>query len=171
MAYRKYLLAAALAAAAMPAPAAAVTASTDATGKALILVPLTLTKIDDLDFGSVIPSPSPGSVSINASTGARTIVGGVTGVPSAPGKRGYFAGAGSPSQQVVLALTAPPQLVNTTDNTKTITVLGLNIDGSAIRTIDATRAFFFGVGGTLLIGADQAEGVYDATFTVTAVYL
>ena len=171
MSYRKYVIAAAVAAAALPAPAAAVTATSDATGKALILIPLTLTKIDDLEFGSVIPSPLSGTVTINATSGARTFAGGVTGAPGDIGKRGYFAGAGSPSQQVVIALTPPPELVSTTNSADKITVLGLTLDGSPIRTIDATRAFFFGIGGTIMLTADQPEGVYEATFDVTAVYL
>ena len=46
------------------APAAAVTPTTQSDGKALVLIPLTLTKIDDLDFGSVVPSPVPGTVTM-----------------------------------------------------------------------------------------------------------
>ena len=91
---------AALAATAAPGTAAPVAAPQPATGRALILIPLTLTKIDDLSFGTVVPSAMSGAVSINASTGARTIIGGVTGVPSDVGQRAYFGTAGSPNQQV-----------------------------------------------------------------------
>ena len=38
------------------------------TPKALILKPLTLTKLDDLDFGTIIPSGSGDLVTINADT-------------------------------------------------------------------------------------------------------
>ena len=48
MDYRKLLIASALMAAAVPAAAAPVSATNDATGEAIILVPLTLTKIDEL---------------------------------------------------------------------------------------------------------------------------
>ena len=71
---RKLIFAAALAVAALPAEAAPVAPDRNATGEALILIPLTLTKIDDLDFGSVVTSPTSGMVAINASTGARTIL-------------------------------------------------------------------------------------------------
>ena len=51
-------------------------------------------------------------------------------------------------------------------------VLALTLDGPNIRTIDpTTRNFFFGIGGIILVGADQPEGVYQATFDVTATYL
>ena len=69
----QYLIAAAIAATSVssPAIAAPVPAATDAKGKILILVPLTLTKIADLDFGTVIPSAISGTVTINATTSAR----------------------------------------------------------------------------------------------------
>ena len=162
--------AASLAATALFATAAeAATPATQADGQALILVPLTLTKLDDLDFGSVIPSTVPGTVTINAATGARTFLGGVTGVPSDAGFRAYFAGAGTPSQQVLVALSPPVSLTSGAGDT--IPVLGLTLDGAPMRTIDpVTRTFFVGVGGTLQIAANQPEGIYSADFWVTAVY-
>ena len=109
---RKTLIAAAMAVAAMPAAAAPVPATTDAGGHALILVPLTLTKIADLDFGTVISSGTSGIIAINASTGARTLAGGLIGSPTDVGHRATFAGAGSPSQELLVTLTAPTDLVN-----------------------------------------------------------
>jgi len=153
----------------MPAEAAT-TPDKDASGKALVLVPLTLTKIDDLDFGTIIPSSLTGFVSINASTGSRTFGGGVTGVGSAPGHRGYFGGAGTPNQQVIVTIDPPTDLISPARDT--IPVLALTLDGPARKTVDpTTRAFYFGIGGILQIGADQPEGVYSATFDVSANYL
>jgi len=168
--YASIIFGAAAVALAVPAPGFAAAPAQQATGKGLILVPLSLVRIDDLDFGSVVPSASLGVVTINASTGARTLAGGVTGVPSAAGNRAYFAGAGTPSQQVIMTMNPPAQL--TSPASDTITVLGLSFDGSAIRTIDpATRVFYVGVGGSVQINANQAEGIYTATFDVTANYL
>lgn len=161
---------AAVAAAALfsPVPALAATSATEAGGKALVLVPLSLTKIQDLDFGSAIPSSVLGSLIINSSTGARSTVGGVTLVPSDSGQRGYFAGAGSPNQQVLLAITAPSQLTSAAGDT--INVIGLTLDGSALRTIDSTHAFYVGVGGSLEIQPNQAEGLYTGQFDLYANY-
>ena len=173
MDFRKFLIAAALAASAVSAPAAAVTPAQQADADALILVPLTLVKIDDLSFGTVAPSTtSLGVVSINATTGARTVFGGVTGVPSDPGNRAYFAGAGTPNQLVIITHTTPLELVSTTNNSDTIQVLGLTLDGPPVRTISpVTRAYFFRMGGTIMLNANQPEGLYQATFDVTANYL
>lgn len=169
---RKLICMAALAVTAVgvsPAQAQSVPALNNADGRALILIPLTLTKIDDLDFGGVIPSPAAGTVTVNAGTGARTFAGGVTGVASDAGNRAYFGGAGSPGQQVLVALSPPVEL--TSAGGDTIPVLGLTLDGPATRTVDpVARSFFVGVGGTLDIAADQPEGVYTADFSVTAIY-
>lgn len=168
----KYLIAAALAALAVPAAAAPVAPPTPAPGRALILVPLTLTKVQDLHFGSIVPSAISGTVTINATTGARTFAGGVIGVSSDVGQRAYFGGAGSPNQTVFIAVTPPLELTSTTNPADKIPVLGLTLDGPPMRTINpATRAFLFGVGGSIMINANQPEGLYEATFDVTAVYM
>jgi hypothetical protein len=169
MRYLSVLGPAAMIAAGFAAPAhAAAPPSADANGKALLLVPLTLVKVDDLDFGAVVPSSVSGVVSINASSGARTFAGGVTGVPSDAGQHATFAGAGTPGQQVIIVVSPPAELVNA--NNDKIPVLGLTLDGPAVRTIDSTRAFFVGIGGSLQINADQPDGDYSATFDVTAFY-
>lgn len=170
---RKCICAAALVAAtalaATPAAAQSVPALNNADGRALILIPLTLTRIDDLDFGGVIPSPLPGTVTVNAGTGARSFAGGATGIASDAGNRAYFGGAGSPNQLVLVALSPPVEL--TSAGGDTIPVLGLTLDGPPVRTVDpVSRTFFVGVGGTLQIAADQPEGEYSAEFWVTAIY-
>lgn len=169
MAIRNFIGAASAAAFALCAsPALAVTPPTQSSGQALVLVPLSLTKLKDLDFGSVVPSAVSGVVTINATTGARTFAGGVTLVPSDAGFRARFAGAGSPNQQVIMTMNAPAQLDDGVGDT--IDVLALTMDGSAIRTINSSRAFFVGVGGSIQVGADQPQGVYTAQFDVTANY-
>ena len=168
MKFANVLIAGALAAAATSAAAAPVAAPTPATGNALLLVPLTLTKLDDLDFGTVATSASSGVVVIDPATGARTLFGGVTGIASDAGHRARFAGAGSANQAVIVTVAAPLELASTAGDK--IPVLALTTEGGSSHTIDATRAFFFGVGGIIQVNANQAEGVYTANFTVTANY-
>lgn len=164
------MVAVALAATTVPAAAAPVSASVNPNGRALLLIPLTLTKVDDLSFGTVVTSPTSGTVAINAATGVRTVAGGVTALPSDPGNRARFAGAGSPSQQVIIIVTPPVNLTSTAGDT--LPVLALTLDGSPIRSIDpVTRSFFFGVGGVIMVGADQPEGVYRSDYDVTVNYL
>jgi hypothetical protein len=152
-----------------PAVAAPVSAPTAPPGRALLLVPLTLTKVQDLHFGSIVPSTTTGGwVAINATTGARTASAGLTLMPTDVGQRGRFAGAGTAGQQVILALTAPLVLTNPAGDT--IDVLVLTLDGPTTRTIAANQSFFVGVGGTIFVAANQPEGLYSATYDLTADY-
>ena len=169
-AFRKVLFVlAGVALAAAPAAAAPVSAPTQPPARALLLIPLTLTKVQDLHFGTIVPSTTTaGFVAINAVSGARTASAGLTLMPADVGQRGRFAGAGTPGQQVILALTPPTELTNLAGDT--ITVLAMNLDGPTTRTIAADHSFFVGVGGVIFLTANQAEGLYSATYDLTADY-
>jgi hypothetical protein len=152
------------------APVATDTANAEARG--VVLQPLTLTKIDDLDFGTVVGSAAAGTVTIDPDTGVRTVSGGVTEVPSYPGQRGLFQGAGTAAQDVLLTLSAPTVLVSTTNAADNVTVNSMTLDNNnaTTRTIDSTSAFTVGVGGVFGIAANQPNGKYVAQFDLTADY-
>ena len=155
---------------ATPAPAAPTVATPQATGRALILRPLSFVRVTDLDFGTIVSSSVAGTVAINPSTGARSIAGGLTPMPMAPGGRGYFAGAGSGGQQVVINLT-PATVLTEALSGNTIAVAAMFLDGATTRTIDPiTRTFYVGVGGVILVAANQPDGNYVSTFDITADY-
>jgi hypothetical protein len=150
--------------------AAPIASPTPPTGRALLLIPLTLTKVQDLHFGTVIPSTTtPVTVTIDPSTGARNGSLPASLVPSDPGRNGQFAGAGSPSQQVIMALTPATVLGDGFGNT--INVVAMFLDGPATRTIDPlTGVFYVGVGGVIQVQANQADGIYTSTYDLTADY-
>ena len=154
---------------AAPAQAAPVSATPPADAQALILIPLTLSKLDDLHFGTIIPSAVSGTVTVPANGSPATTAGGVTLVSSDPTMRARFGGAGSPNQFVFINVTNPVTLDNGAGDT--VTILALTMDTPALIQIDATRAFIFHVGGILQVGANQPEGIYSAEFDVTAQYL
>lgn len=166
---RKYLIVAALAAALAPAPALAAPLSNTASanGKVLLLLPLKLTKVNDLDFGTIVSSPVAGTVTINAATGARTHTGGITEVASAPGGRALFAWAGTPNQQVGFNLTFPATLDDGAGNSVQVALLYLE---SSTEIADSAGIVQVGVGGSILVAADQPQGTYSNTFDVTANY-
>jgi hypothetical protein len=171
---RKLVIAVAVAAG-MASPAAAAPPSTAATasstGKALILLPLKITKIDDLDFGAMIAPPSPGTVTLSATDSSRSFTGGAVGVSSDLGHRAYFGGAGTGNQQVIVTLVPPAQLTSTNGDTIDVIALTLDKGGNPIRTIDpTTRTFYVGVGGVLSLAANQADGDYTGTFQLLANY-
>jgi len=154
------------------APVATDTATAEARG--LVLQPLTLTKVEDLDFGTVLASNVAGTVTINADDGGRTFTGGVTLVASNPGGRAVFAGAGTEDQEVFLTLTPPSQnlLVSTTNTADTILISSMVFDtsNSTTRIIGVGGTFDVGVGGTFDIAASQPNGFYKADFDVVADY-
>ena len=143
------------------------------TGRAevIILIPLQITNIDDLEFGTVVADPLlAGTVHIPADGSPRSFSGGVQGVASDPGARAVVATAGAPGQQVLVAYAPPAALNDGFGNS--ITVLGMSMEGSPLKTIDPiTRSLFINFGGTLLIAPNQAEGNYEANFEVIIDYL
>lgn len=164
---------------AQTAPATTTTpAQTSASAKAkgVVLQPLTLTWVTDLDFGTVIASGAtgaPGDVIIDPDDGSRKVSGGVTAVANYPGGRATFQGAGQESQIVLVAVSALAQLDSASNTTDKVIVNGgkLTLDsGGATRTIDSTLAFTVGVGGDFKIAAGQPNGVYTGQFDVTADY-
>lgn len=163
------LAAAAVIGLAVPAGAAPVAPPTPAEGRALILKPLTLTKLGDLSFGTIITSNAAGTIAIPADGSAPILTGGVAHIPSDTGGRARFAGAGTAGQQIIVIADNPLTLSNGLGDT--VNVLAITLDGPNVRTIDATRAFFVNVGGILHVAADQPEGIYENTLNVTAWYL
>lgn len=159
-------------AALMLGAAPALAADTEAmTSTALLLKPLQLTKQSDLSFGSIIPSGSGDLVTINADTGARTSA--TAGLlPADPGYRARFASSGLNNQFVVLQISPPSDLDDGNGNLLTVTRLDLDQGGNPLRTLTpASQVFFLGIGGQVFVRADQEEGTYTGTFTLTANYL
>lgn len=165
----------AAAASAMPCvPAHA--ADTNVTANAAIVRPNTLIKTDDLDFGTLISGPTGGTVSIDAVTGARTATGGATPV-GAGTQRAIFQGTGgillitvSGSTSVTLTRAgggAAPMTATLVRAASTsgggIALLGSTLLPSGVQT--------YYIGGTLTVPANQPEGDYSGTFTLTVNYL
>ena len=167
----KLCLAALAATTAFASPAYAQTvADDDATARGVVLLPLTLTNTAELDFGTILASPLAGTVSIDADDGSRLVTGGVTEIMLDIGQRALFAGVGTSGQQVDLTLTPAAVL---TGPGADIVVLQMDMDGGGYtqtRTIPVGGAFEVGVGGRFAIAANQANGVYTATFNVEAEY-
>lgn len=175
----KLTLAALAATAAFASPAMAQTVSTaTAEARGTILQPLTLTQVQDLDFGTVLSSATAGTVTIDANTGARSVSGGVTGIALDLGQRAEFAGVGTNGQLVEITLTPPAgNILNRVGGGATILVNTWDLDGGAAndtfqtRTIsDVNGAFLVGVGAQFAVAASQMNGLYTANFDVTAEY-
>lgn len=163
---------AAFAASSILAASPAAAQATPSTAEALILKPLVLTKLSDLDWGTVMATGSGDWVRINADTGERTFSNLAMEVPSDPGKRARFASSGLNNSLVVLELDGPSELTNADGDTVTIMSIVLDKNNKVLRTLTPeSQVFFVGVGGTLYIAPNQAVGVYSGSFSLTATYL
>ena len=141
------------------------------TSKALLLKPLTLTKLDDLDFGTIIPSGTGDLVRIDANTGDRSSPT-ANLVATDPGGRARFASSGVNNTLVFLELSPPPFAALTNAAGKTLKVEYLNLDGPGLRVLTPlSQVFFVGIGGEIFVRGNQEEGDYSGTFSLTAHYL
>lgn len=170
----KLTLAALAASIAVASPAYAQTVDTaPAQARGVVLLPLTISEADPLNFGTVLASAVAGTVSIDADTGARSFSGGVSGIALDLGNRGLFDGLGTENQLVEITLNP---VANLTGPGPDIAVLGMELDGCAClietRTIPVGLggAFQVGVGATFAIAANQTNGLYTGNYSVTAEY-
>ncbi len=168
---RIILRSAALALALFLAAPALAQASRPMQSKALLLKPLTLTKLSDLNFGTIVPSGSGDLVTIDADTGARTS-------PSAgllaidPGYRARFASSGLNNTVVLIQISAPANLTDGFGHSLTLTRLVLDQGGFPLRLLTPTsQVFFLGIGGQVFVRANQEDGTYSGTFMLTVTYL
>lgn len=146
----------------------ALAAGASAPAKAVVVRRLSLVKTDDLDFGTIARGAATGTVTINAATGVRTTTGGVIAQGGTP-QRAIFVGAGQIGILSFVSIGPSPVLSNGAGGTMP-TVLAVN-GGTGIRLFPGTGVQTFQVGGTLTVGANQAEGDYTGSFTLTVNYL
>lgn len=143
---------------------AAYAASANANASAKILKQVTVTKTADLDFGTIVTGVAPSTVAI-AADGTRTCGVGLTCSQTATATSFVVTG----SNNTVVNVTTPSTVtLNSGANTLVATLSApstLNLGNSG----STGTALKFG--GTLAVGANQADGVYVSNdFAVTVDY-
>ena len=143
--------------------------SAPANGKAIILVPLKLTKVQDLDFGTVVTSASPGSVTVDPTTGVATPSGGVTLVGAAS-TAAEFDFAGTANQQVDFSISSSLPIALSDGAGNNLSLSALNLSTTSAIVDPTTLTVQVGVGGTIDVSPNQVDGLYTGQFDVTANY-
>jgi hypothetical protein len=146
------------------------------TANAAVVRPNTLIKTDDLDFGTLISGATGGTVTINPVTNARTTSGGVAPVGPAA-QRAVFQGTGG-----ILLITVSGSTSVTLNRAgggaapmTASLVRAASTSGGGIALLGGTllpngvQSYY--IGGTLTVPANQPEGDYSGTFTLTVNYL
>lgn len=133
-----------------------------------IAQPQVIVKTADLRFGTILRSNTAGTVTINASTDARTQTGGVTLVNN-DGGAARFTVNGRPSLLVLIGL-GPAPVLTRQGGGGSMNSSALTLNGSTLRILNLSGTMDLRVGGRLTVGANQAPGRYSGTFTITVTY-
>jgi len=137
-----------------------------ATVQATVKRPITIDKVDDLDFGNVLAGGTSGTV-VMPTNGGRFRTGGVTLGPLASEGPAIFNVAGDPGASYGITI---PSSLTLDHNTDHMTVDAFVSTPSTNGTLDGDGKNVLKVGGTLHVDANQASGVYTQSFTVTVAY-
>ena len=157
---------AAIAIVAMGATSAnAASATASARAKVLRAVTITNDAGTSLQFGTILPGVAGSTVTVDTS-GARTLCGPGL-VCTSTTDAADFSITGTAGQVVQVTV---PATVSLASGVNTMSAALVSNSATGLITMSATNAGAVSVGGTLSVGANQAEGDYLGTFTVTANY-
>jgi len=158
----------------IPSIAHAGTMSGDA--QIAVVTPLSFIQVDNLDFGSIIPSNTAGTVTIST-TSVRTATNGII-VTGTGHQAARFAGMGTQNQRVRIRIT--PNSISLTGPGPAMAVNNFIIGPAPTlqqvgaspnyRILPANGIFWFTVGASLSVGANQPAGTYSGTFSATLDY-
>jgi hypothetical protein len=151
-----------------PAVMARATTPAVANGNAIVIYPVTVTKLEDMDFG-FLSVTTAGTAVLEPNADTFNTTGGVTPVGGSP-HCAEFVGASKDSAVVNIKVPTKPITLTRVGGTETMTVTNFTLQGQSKRSLAKAASFKFRVGGTLNVAAAQAEGVYVGTFDVTVQY-
>ncbi len=149
------------------APAQAATPTQQATATARIYQPLSISWVDDLDFGVIVLNNTTfgGEVVRVSQAGLVTCGGGVNMTCSGTPSAAAYELVGTPG--AVVTVTSGAVTLANGGNNLALTQLG-PVGGTV--TLDADGTTPFSIGGEITVAGNTPEGVYSGTFSVTADY-
>lgn len=153
-----------LCAAGSPAQAAVATA----VARAKLIEPLSLVNTASLSFGNVASGQTAGTVVVSPA-GARAVTGGVAALGGEIAAA-QFLGAAAALNIVAIRVPQMPITLNRVGGGPQMRVRSFTLAGGNLRIFLGRQPFEFGVGGTLEVGASQADGTYEGSFEVTVDY-
>lgn len=159
------LLALSLPAAAAAAP---VRASPKAKGHVTLVKPLTLQRLNDMDFAT-IGVLTGGTATIDPLSGALTVSAGLVRLGGTPSPARY-AGAATKNTVVNIRVPKQPVLITRVGGTETLSVSNFTLDGQDKRTLAQSGGFNFAVGAQITVPAGTVDGVYTGLIDVTVQY-
>jgi Domain of unknown function (DUF4402) len=148
--------------------ARAASPATQSTANAAVILPVTVTKVKDMDFG-FLSVTTAGTAVLEPNADSFSTTGGVAPVGGAP-QCAEFLGASKDSSVVNIKVPNQPVTLTRVGGTETMIVNNFTLQGQSKRALAKAASFTFRVGGTLNVPAGQVDGTYVGTFTVTVQY-
>lgn len=148
--------------------AAPIAAAPKARGQALLVKPLTLERLVDMDFATLAVTTG-GTATINPVTGTMIITGGLIHLGGTP-TPARFAGAASKQTVVNIRVPNQPVLIRRVGGTETLSVSNFTLDGQDKKALAQQQSFTFAVGARITVPAGTVEGIYTGEIEVTVQY-
>lgn len=154
---------------ATPAVAAPVAATPKAKASAKIVKPLTLTRVGDLDFGTIVVGALAGPQAVTVSQAG--VLGGCSGALTCSGtiSAAQYNVTGTKSMVVNVAATAS-NLTNTTSGASELLAFSPNAPATVTLTNSGAPGSNFNVGGAITLDPATVDGLYVGDIEVTVDY-
>jgi hypothetical protein len=142
----------------------------------VVVSPLSLVPVDDLNFGNLIPGLLGGTAVVSTS-GVRTVSGTVVAAGGSV-SNAEFQGYGTANRYVYITTGSATYLLNRVGGGANMTMRSLTLQADNLTPtffpglfrITATDVITLRIGATLDVGPSQQTGVYEATFPLTMNY-
>ena len=132
-----------------------------------VRAPISITKNRDLDFGTVIANSGAGGTLAVSPGGTRTPGGSVSALASSTFSAAQFTVSGTATATYSITL---PASVTITRGASSMTVTTFSSSPASTGTLGTGGSQILTVGAVLNVGANQADGDYAGTFSVTVAY-
>lgn len=150
------------------AGAAPVQSSPTAKGDVIIVHPLTLSSIADMDFAT-LGVTTGGTATIDPVSGTMTVSGGLLHLSGTPSPARYV-GAAVKKSVVNIKVPNKPLLIKRVGGTETLSVSNFTLDGQDKRALAQQTSFIFAVGAQIAVPANAVAGIYVGDIDITVQY-
>ena len=162
--------------AALTSAPAAYAQDADAEATVVAVSPLSLVKVDDLEFGNLIPGTA-GGTAVVSTAGVRTTTGTVVAAGGTV-SNAEFQGYGTRNRFVFVSTASTAYTLNRVGGGATMVMNQLTLQADNLTPfffpglfrINSTDVITLRIGATLNIAPNQQEGRYEGTFPITMNY-
>jgi len=153
---------------AQAAGAAPLQAAPRARADVILVHPLSLARIADMDFAT-LGVTTGGTATIDPVSGAMTVSAGLQHLAGTPSPARYV-GAALRKTVVNIKIPKQPVLIRRVGGTETLTLSNFTLDGQDKKALAQQTSFTFAVGAQLSVPAGTVAGIYVGDLDVTVQY-